>query len=758
MPEIGNEQHDPQSHRKSPEGGGDPLGGFTGRLAATKRLEPLVRAEVLEKLIETCGASERPLVATELLELASLEETGRRWPWQKPYGPGVARALAAIAGAWDLWPDELRPVAMAIGRERWADVLTEAMASMSVDSRRGVARLVSENLGEPLGELAPRVLVMTDSTSAAQLERAILSRAFAAAGLDEQTGERIAEEDAGALARIERIVAGACENFHEHQCRRVLLAAAALLNPRDLGLSIEMDTPGASEVMAALADGRGDAGRAGTPGQDRAASPARVTTLASPVARWFWSLDERDRAPLLALVRSAKHPLVRVRAWEWGRLAELAGACSERLVRSASIAEHEGVLSRWHLSLNPRRAAAMALPAAGDLVTLSPDARVGAARLAIKAIGREGANAVLAPLLGDADVLVRHAASLAATPTELADFAFDAHGGIAASAARRWSLAGLRSAKGSLLLRAVETDDGTRRRLASRLARAPVAAVRHVARQDLAAYDWAVDSSPAARMAARHMLARDPDGATKRLLEELESPDIRRRMGAIGVIRALSLHEAFAPRLIAIARESTPNLPVPTPITNPTSPIEAPEDGARSEGGAIHAKVDPRLRATAISALSDAPMLAASSRDAERVIEECLHDADTRVRANAVEAVAKRVRHSPGASDHALLTLLELKDDGAHRARANALRGLLEAAAGEPSVDGVCAMLADERPMHRLAGVWLAGRVLPGVKPVIAKRYGELAGVVKRLAEKDEDEHVRRRAVHAAALMAGGVA
>lgn len=731
---------------------GDPLDGFTGRLAATKRLEPVVRAEVLEKLIETCGASERSLVAAELLELASLEETARRWPWQRRVGPGVRRALAAIAGAWDLWPDELRSVAMAIGRERWPSVLTDSMASMSVDSRRGVARLVSENLAEPLGELAPRVLVLTDSTSAAQLERAILSRAFAAAGLDEQTGERIAEEDAGVLARIERIVAGACENLHEHQCRRVLLAAAALLNPRDLGLSIEMDTPGTSEALAALGDERSKAGHA------PAATPARATAFASPVARWFWSLDERDRAPLLALVRSAKHPLVRVRAWEWGRLAELAAVCAERLTRSATIAEHEGVLSRWHLSLNPRRGAAMAMPAPSDLTSLSPDARAGAARLAIRAIGHEEASALLSPLLGDADVLVRHAASLAATPTELADFAFDAHDAIAASAARRWSLAGLRSAKGSLLLRAVETDDGTRRRLASRLARAPVAAVRQVARQDLAAYDWAVDSSPAARMAARHMLARDPEGATKRLLEELESPEIRRRMGAIGVIRALSLHEAFAPSLIAIAREPAPHLPVPTPITNPPSPIDVPEDASRSESRAAIAKADPRLRATAISALSDGPMLAASSRDAERVIEECLHDADTRVRANAVEAVAKRVRHSPSASDHALLTLLELKDDGAHRARANALRGLLETAAGEPSVDGVRAMLADERTMHRLAGVWLAGRVLPGVKAVIASRYGELAGAVKRIAEQDEDEHVRRRAVHAAALMLGGVA
>ncbi|MCC6971692.1 MAG: hypothetical protein IT434_15885 [Phycisphaerales bacterium] len=746
MPEIGNKQIDQQSLGKPLETGGGAVVAFSERLAATQRLDPLVRAEVLEKLIETCGVEERPAVAAELLELASVEESGRRWPWQKPVGPGATRALCAIAGAWELWPDELRSVAMAIGRERWQHVLADSIASMSVDARRGVARLVSENLTEPLGELAPRVLVMTDSASAARLERAILSRAFAAAGLDEQTGERMAEEDAGGLSRIERIVAGACANFHEHQCRRVLLAAAALLNPRDLGLSVEMESVAASEVVAALGDAH-------------AAAPVRATRFASPVASWFWSLDERGRVPLAALIRSARHPLMRVRAWEWSRIPGLAGACAERLSRSASLAEHEGVLSRWHLSLNPRRGAVMALPAPEELASLSPDARVGAARLAPGALGRDGARSLLSPLLGDADVLVRHAASLAATPTELADFSFDAHGAIAASASRRWSLAGLRSSKGGLLLRAVETDDGTRRRLASRLARAPVGAVRRVARQELGAYDWAVGSSPAARLAARHMLARDPEGATRRLLEEIESPDVGRRLGAIGVIRALALHEVFAARLVAIARESAARAPVHTPIADPRSAMMgAPEDGSKSEAGVTSPGADARLRATAISALSDVPMLAASSRDAERAIEECLHDGDPRVRANAVEAVARRVRHSPGAGDHALLTLLELKDDGAHRARANALRGLLETAAGEPSVEGVHAMLSDERPMHRLAGVWLAGRVLPGVKPVIAARYGDLVGAVKRMAEKDEDEHVRRRALHAAALMAGGVA
>ncbi len=732
MPKSGNTQPDHQPLVKPPASCGDPLGGFAARLSATRLLDAPIRAEVLEKLIDTCADDERAAVAAELLEVASLEESSRRWPWQRRVGTGATRALAAIAGAWEVWPDELRSIAMAVGRERWPSVIAAALPSMSQSGRRGVARLVAENLLEPLGELAPLALVLTDSTSAAHLERAILSTAFAAAGLDEQNGEAVAEQDAGAMARIERIVAGACENFHEHQCRRVLLAAAALLNPRDLNLSIEMETIAASPIMTPRID---DPDAARSPG----AIPARATRHASPVARWFWSLDERGRAPLLALVRSAKHPLVRRRAWEWARIPEMHSACAERLSRAVLPAEHEAVLSRWHLSLNPRRGANAAMPTPQELPTLSPDARAGAAKLAPRAIGRDQARAVLWPLLGDPDPLVRHAASLAADPAELPDFAFDALGSIAASAARRWSLAGLRSAKGSLLLRAVETDDGTRRRLAAALSRAPTPAVRHVAHRDLAAYDWAVDPSPAGRLAARYMLARDPEGATRRLIDELDSPDARRRLGAIGVIRALSLQDVFAGRLLALARE-------PMTSANPEPPSTA--DSA-----------DARLRATAVAALGDATMLvSASSRQAQQAIQDCLHDADARVRANAVEAVARRVRHAPGASDHELLTLLELKDDGSHRARANALRGLLESAAGEPSIEGVRAMLADERAMHRLAGVWLAGRVLPGVRTVVASRYNDLSKAVRALAEKDDDPGVRRRAVHAATLMSAGAA
>ncbi|MBL8760728.1 MAG: hypothetical protein JNL50_05430 [Phycisphaerae bacterium] len=705
------------------------------RLGALRRVEPGARVAALDALMHTCAPDERAAVASELLELAALEETARRWPWQKPTAPVAARALVAIAGAWELWPDELRSVALSIGRERWAALLPGAMTSMSTVARRGVTRLVAENLIEPIGVLAPLALTLTDPTSAAQLERAMLSASFAAAGLDPDTGEVVGAEDVGARAWLERIVAGACESFHRHQCRRVLLAAAVLLNTRDLR---EAALDGSSALE--LSDGEAfDAGRR--------------RTGVSPLARWFVSLDAGGLAPLAAMIRSARHPLVRLRAWEWSAIPALSAACAERLARAGTPAEHEAVLSRWHLLLNPRRVAAPLLPDAKDLAGLSSDARAGAARLSPGALGRDEARALLWPLLGDPDSLVRHAAAMAGGPSELADFSFDADTAIASSAARRWSLVGLRSGQGSLLLRAVESDDGTRRRLASRLARAPAAAVRRVARQDLAAYDWSVDCSSRGRLAARHMLERDPGGTVRRLEEELGSPEVWRRLGAIGVIRALSLHESFAGTLVAIAREATPAEPHAEPTATPgAKPGETPaEPDARRAGS--------RLRATAVSALGDGPMLApGASRDAERVIEECLHDADTRVRANAVEAVARRVRHSPQSSDHALLTLLELKDDGAHRARANALRGLLEVAAGEPSADGVRAMLSDERPMHRLAGVWLAGRVLPGVKAAIASRYRELAGVVRGLADTDQDEHVRRRATHAAALMSGGAA
>ena len=130
-----------------------------------------------------------------------------------------------------------------------------------------------------------------------------------------------------------------------------------------------------------------------------------------------------------------------------------------------------------------------------------------------------------------------------------------------------------------------------------------------------------------------------------------------------------------------------------------------------------------------------------------------------RVRANAVEAVARRARVGPGRRADALI---EHKNDVHHRVRACAIRGmfhrgrmfgeavgmLMEPAAAE----ALGAMLCDERPMHRVAGVWLADRMLgSGVG------QPDLAGRIADMARSDPDEGARTRAARAAARLMAGV-
>lgn len=84
--------------------------------------------------------------------------------------------------------------------------------------------------------------------------------------------------------------------------------------------------------------------------------------------------------------------------------------------------------------------------------------------------------------------------------------------------------------------------------------------------------------------------------------------------------------------------------------------------------------------------------------------------------------------------------IMELKDDPDHRVRANALRaGLSEPRLAVRAEWGLMKMLEDGRAMHRLAGVWLAGR---------ARVEGEeLVGTVREIAAGDPNPHVRARAL-----------
>jgi len=121
--------------------------------------------------------------------------------------------------------------------------------------------------------------------------------------------------------------------------------------------------------------------------------------------------------------------------------------------------------------------------------------------------------------------------------------------------------------------------------------------------------------------------------------------------------------------------------------------------------------------------------------EAIAAVTEVLRHEDPRVRANAVESLARQSRLKSRAAP---AVIIELKADDHHRVRANAIRAGIASAAAGP--DALTPMLTDTRPMHRLAGVWLAGRA-PGQRtPELIARLGELARF-------DADPRVRARAV-----------
>jgi hypothetical protein len=115
---------------------------------------------------------------------------------------------------------------------------------------------------------------------------------------------------------------------------------------------------------------------------------------------------------------------------------------------------------------------------------------------------------------------------------------------------------------------------------------------------------------------------------------------------------------------------------------------------------------DSRIAASAVSALAEVESPAAAN-----ALTACLEHGDARVQANAVEAIDRRLPWH-GAVDALVrgvepLQKLTLADG--NRTRANALRTMLRAGCAEPKQ--VAELLRDERPLHRVSGIWLVGKL-----------------------------------------------
>jgi hypothetical protein len=149
---------------------------------------------------------------------------------------------------------------------------------------------------------------------------------------------------------------------------------------------------------------------------------------------------------------------------------------------------------------------------------------------------------------------------------------------------------------------------------------------------------------------------------------------------------------------------------------------------------------DARLMATCAAAMADAP-----TEIAIPAIEFASAQLDPRVRANAVEALA---RHGGRRSCEKYRDrFTELKRDDHHRVRANALRAWIRSGDVATCSEDIFSMLTDLKPLPRLAGAWLLDRTISELAASVdVEVWSDIRDRVRTLAEADPDERVRARA------------
>lgn len=440
-------------------------------------------------------------------------------------------------------------------------------------------------------------------------------------------------------------------------------------------------------------------------------TPARLSYggRGDPLARWFADREDAAHVAMRGVLRRSDLPVWRRRAWEWLGRDEAAAAALDRVAFARTPEEHAPVLERTHLLANPARARRVGLitakvkgrlsvlPPAGMAPQLSDEARRGLPVLAAVLRPRAGVlERALAPLLGDPDAKVRFALARVAEGSLLSDLCFDTDAHVAGPAALRMLAGGLE--------------------LPGPLARSPHPWVRRLAREEAARRDlWG--GGEWSRLAAHRALRLDRGAFLAELRRRIAEGEVATRVQAIMLARHLELPAEIELELLSAA-----------------------------SGDA-----DEQVAATAAAALGDA-----GTASARQALVALLDHGSARVRANAAEGIARMQRRA-NAGHGVPPELADLGRDEHHRVRSTALVGLLAAGGDErpAALDRLCAMLGDDRPLHRLAGLWALERSLLGAAgaSLPRARWDELASRIATLARTEPEAAVRKRAVRCAGRM-----
>lgn len=584
-------------------------------------------------------------------------------------------ALVELVTVWALLSDSARERLSDINRGAWASAVQTVLADESRTSADRIAALglIADLAGEELIELLSEALGDSDESVAR------------AAGL--ALARHAADAPEAAL------VAGLAR-YDLHRQRDILVAATRLLD---------------------------------TPAQIRRAGPELIL--------WLAEASHPAHMPMRSLLRRTTGVAARVRSWTLLPFVSLRSACLDQLSETPTVAEHEGVLRRWQLVLNPRRRAALyrlgvesgessgagigvggggrgrecvasaLLPDAALMAGFSVPARRHIARMASE-IGDPQLLARLEPSLGDPDATVRLAAvrSLScaeAISTALADACFDPDARVAEAAARavlvfrRDEYAGLINA---------ET-----------LLRSPHAGVRNIAATcGIGSLTTGEESEQ--RRAVRRLHAAHPATLLDQVRTRLNGPSADHRAWALRAARWAGIEARLEIELLATLRRI--------------------------------GEAEPKAASAIVRALGSC-----ASASAQQAVRRCLAHADGRTRASAIESLFRRAHGSGPVEVNALATeVAPMLNDTNHRARAAAARAtiLSQNASADAVRRALMPMLEDTRPPHRVAGLWLLQRTLP---PGEGLAWDGLPGLVAGLVSKDPDPAVRARARRCADAM-----
>lgn len=622
--------------------------------------------------------------------------------------PDPNEALAAIVRVWTFLPPEARAIASVAGRGRWSGVVGVLATHSAAATRLCVAELARGAGDSTLASIACELLGDQDERVAVAAERAICFLALVASDPSLAAWSdhaSIAEYEEAArvraqwgIADFERVrtdLAAAVRSMATHRREAVLWGALLLLDPS-------------------------------------------VVRGSGQLARWVNDREQSSHSFLRGLLRRDASPLSRLRAWQWLGTTAVSGASADRVLAARTLDEHEAVLSSWHLMLNPARLAKLRLaeraakpavragffpsPEIGE--RLSADGRLGGAKLALGlGVATPVRDGVCETLLSDTEAFVRFGASGACSSRMLTDFCFDSDAAIARSSVLRLSVAAVPDAA---VAPGSERAEAERSRL-SVLLRSPNTEVRRLAETDLQALCVASEINAASRVAFRKALAIDRSWVIERLRGMLGENEDSRSF-AVQMARKLGIVIELRDPVLAEIRRL---------LREPAQPA--------------------RTLATAVAALRDLP-----GDEPLRLLRESSSASDHRVRANAIDTLVTRAREGTDSNPSELTPLLlELKDDEAHRVRGSAVRGLdlLGVRTGQSALGPIVGeqllkMLEDPRPLHRLAGAWVADRTLPGNGNAGGmggqslrelKLWPAMASRLRVLAINDQESRVRVR-------------